>query len=402
VNTNAEKSRGKRAARVALLGCGTVGREVAARLIELAPAGIELVGVLVRDVERDRGVPASLVTGNADEIFDRRPDVVVELIGGVGIAEVLVRRALGAGIDVVTANKTLIARRGGDLLRLAERCSAHLAYEASVCAGVPVLAALEALAGDRVLRIQGIVNGTCNTILTRMESGATFAEALAEAQQLGFAEADPSADISGRDSAEKLCILAAAAGIAPLGAIDPGQVDCRGIEEITPADLAEARGSRRRIRLVAEVDGESGVLRVGPALLGRDHPLAEVGGARNGIVARAALAGDLFFAGPGAGPRETASAVIGDVARLAGKLLRPGTGGAVVRTAPRHFVRTRAERIAAGAVLATLRRHGATPSEVTLGRDRASAMVHLDEPSARACARVLGGGAGEVLVMPLL
>jgi homoserine dehydrogenase len=402
VNTKTESSRTKRAARVALLGCGTVGRDVAARLIELAPAGIELVGILVRDLHRDRGVPASLVTGNADELFGRRPDVVVELIGGVGAAEVLVRRALGAGIDVVTANKTLIARRGGDLLRLAERCSAHLAYEASVCAGVPVLAALEALAGDRVLRIQGIVNGTCNTILTRMESGATFAEALAEAQQLGFAEADPSADISGRDSAEKLCILAAAAGIAPLGTIDPGGVDCRGIEGITAADLAEARGLRRRIRLVAEVDGERGVLRVGPALLGRDHPLAEVGGARNGIVVRAALAGDLFIAGPGAGPSETASAVIGDIARAVGGLLRPGTGRGKARSAPRHFVRTRSERITAGTVLETLRHHGAAPSEVALSRGRASAMVHLDEPAARACARALGGGASEVLVMPLL
>lgn len=395
--------------RTVLLGCGTVGSEVAARMLECsgrASAAHQLVGVLVRDTARHRALPPGLVTSDPDEVFALRPDLVIEVIGGVQPACALVTRALEQGIPVVTANKTLIAHRGRELALAARRSGAGLAFEATVCAGVPVLGALRRLRGDRIASLQGVVNGTCNAILTRMEAGLSREQALAEAQRLGLAEADPSADLSGRDSAEKLCILAAAAGLARLGELQPQDVACEGIEAISREDITEARAARRVIRLVAEIDASSGTLRVGPALLPRDHPLAQLEGAENGIVVQAHLAGKLVFRGPGAGPRPTASAILSDAARLLRRRFRPADDGAP-RPGRRstHYVRIAGRCCSPDPALEALAHHQASVSELSFGRGRLSALVALDEPAARECARELAareGPWGEALVMPLL
>jgi homoserine dehydrogenase len=390
-------------ARVALLGCGTVGSEVARHLAEHGrELGVELVSVLVRDASRQRGVASQLITTSADELFAARPELVIEVIGGVEPAAVLVARALRRGIHVVTANKTLIAHRGPRLQRLAQRSGAKLALEASVCAGVPILAALRQLRGDRILGIQAVVNGTCNFILSRMEStGVTFAAALAEAQRLGLAEADPSADVSGRDSAEKLCILARAAGVHAAQRLRPCDVVCEGIEKVAPADLAEARQARRVVRLIAELDA-AGRLRVGPALVARNHPLAQTQGAENVVVIRADLAGEIVLRGPGAGPRPTASAILGDVARLLGRrsrALRPSTSGSPGES---HQVRISSAGADPQHIFDAVNGEGCGAREVSLARGRASVLAQMDHAGAQRCAARLTARGGEALVMRLI
>lgn len=404
--------------RIALLGCGNVGTEVAKQLLQW-DRDVELVGILVRDAARKRGVPQELITADPEQIYQRRPQLVIECIGGLNPAHTLVRRALEGSISVVTANKTLIAHHGRELARVARCSGARLAYEASVCAGVPVLGALRRLRGDRVLRIQGVLNGTCNAILTRMESGQSLAQALAEAQQFGLAEADPTADLSGRDTVEKLCILAAAAGVS--STLKPADVACEGIDRITTEDLVEARLSRRVVRLVAEIDSQTGLARVGPALVPKDHAFATLRGPENAVVITTELAGEIVFKGLGAGPNPTASAVLSDVERLlrtpdrhglSSKHRRQPVGRGRIETARaageqevatlQHYIRVLGEHVDADPVLTSLARHGADACDVVLSRRRASAVVALSEPAARACARELAGSGGESLVMPLL
>lgn len=405
--------------RVALLGCGNVGGEVARRLLaEGARLGLHLASVLVRDEGRDRGVCKNLLTRRFADVLNARPDVVVEVLGGVEPAHEYAHESLRRGIPVVTANKTLIARHGGALHAAAASSGAALAYEASVGGAIPVIAALRQLEGDRVLSIRGIVNGTCNFILTRMESqGVSLAEALAEAQRRGLAEPDPSADVSGRDSAEKLCVLAAAAGSPGL---TPEYVACTGIEAVTAADIAAARRNGQTLRLVAEVELHAGGVRarVGPTILPRTHALAAAREEQNAVVVTTELAGELVFQGRGAGPRPTASAILGDVVRVArgaageesaarshGSALRAGPVGGTADAAPRrHVIRALRAGHDAGRVLDVLSRHGVVAEEVTLGREGASVRTaHIRGDTAHACARDLAGAAAaQTLVMPVV
>ncbi len=387
--------------RVAILGCGTVGREVAARLIESGERlGIQVVRILVRDTTRDRGLPPSLFTGSIQDIDDDAPDLVVELVGGQEPAATLVARFLSRGIPVVTANKTLFAHKGRELVALAAERGAELAYEASVGAAIPIIASLRHLAGDRILSIRGIVNGSCNFILSRLADGWRFDDALAEARKRGLVEPDPSADISGRDSAEKLCVLAAAAGFP----LSPGQVETRGVEGLTPEDLAAARRSGRTIKLLVELEFEAGSVRarVGPAIIPRSHALAGIEDEENGIAIQAELAGELFLRGRGAGPRPTASAVLGDVARLAGSSPRATRTGhhSCAWPAQRHQIRVFARGLQPDAVLDAARPIG--PAHIDLSRTGArietSPAHHADAAS---CGLAITES-GKALVLPVL
>ncbi|HEX2360723.1 MAG TPA: homoserine dehydrogenase [Jiangellaceae bacterium] len=317
--------------RVALLGCGNVGTEVARLLTDHADdlaarigARPELVGVAVRRIGRDRtgsGVGPSLFTTDADALVTRDDiDVVVELIGGIEPARSLVLTAMESGASVVSANKALLAEDGATLHAAAEKHGVDLYYEAAVGGAIPLLRPLrESLSGDRILRVLGIVNGTTNFVLDKMDSaGAGFAEALEEAQALGYAEADPTADIEGFDAAAKAAILAAIAFHSPVVAAD---VHREGIAEVTSADIASARdmGAVVKFLAVCELsDDERSVgVRVHPAMLPRSHPLASVHGAYNAVFVESDAAGQLMFYGPGAGGAPTASAVLGDLVTVA-------------------------------------------------------------------------------------
>jgi len=321
--------------KVAVLGGGTVGSEVvrlmlanADDLAARAGAPLELVGVAVRDVHRDRpGIPAELLTDVPQELVSRPVvDIVVELIGGIEPARELVMTALDNGACVVTANKALIAADGAALHSAAETHGVDLYYEAAVAGAIPLLRPLrESLVGDRVRRVLGIVNGTTNYILTKMdEEGADYAEVLAEAQRLGYAEADPTADVEGHDAAAKAAILAGLAFHTP---VTFDQVSCEGISRLTPAEIAAARDAGFVVKLlaVAELaDDEGIVVRVHPAMVPRSHPLASVRESYNAVFIEADAAGQVMFYGRGAGGEPTASAVLGDIVavarnRLAGK-----------------------------------------------------------------------------------
>lgn len=313
-----------RVIRIALLGCGTVGG-AALRLLQesrdrlCAACGIDLqvVAILVRDARRTRpNVDARLTTDSFDDVLRAEPDLVIEALGGREPAGEYLTRMLERGISVVSANKTLISHDGPSLEAIAERSGARLAYEASVAAAIPVLAAIRqrATAGDPVVAIRAVLNGTCNFILSRMrETGLGLHAVLKEAVEHGFAETDPSADISGRDTAEKLCILARAVGITH---ISPGEIPVTGIENITPRDLDAAREQGCVVKLVAELglsDAGEPRLRVGPMFVPLTHPLAKVKGAQNVIVIDQEFAGRLVLQGEGAGPKATAAAILGDV-----------------------------------------------------------------------------------------
>jgi homoserine dehydrogenase len=313
--------------RVAMLGCGTVGREVvrllreqAAELAARAGARVELVGVAVRRPQRHADL-GDLVTADASGLVTRDDvDVVVEVIGGIEPARTLLLEALKAGKSVVTANKALLAEDGAALAEAADGSGADLYYEASVAGAIPLLRPLrESLAGDRITRVAGIVNGTTNYILSAMtESGASYGEALEEATRLGYAEADPSADVDGYDAASKAAILASLAFHTRVTSAD---VHCEGIREVTAADIAAATGMDCVIKLLAicertPADGdvpESVSARVHPAMIPASHPLASVDGAFNAVFVEAEAAGQLMFYGQGAGGAPTASAVLGDL-----------------------------------------------------------------------------------------
>jgi len=317
--------------RVAVLGCGNVGAALVALLLGDADAiaarsgvRLELVGVAVGDPLRDRpGVPATLITGDAKALVsDPRVDVVVELIGGIDPARGLIEAALASGKSVVTANKELIAAHGTVLAEAAAAAGLDLLYEAAVAGAIPLIRPLrESLAGERIRRVMGIVNGTTNYILTMMsEQGVSYAHALAEAQRLGYAERDPSADVDGHDAASKAAILAALAFHCDVVADD---VPREGIATVDPVDIAFADRLGYVVKLLAVIEqtdgsaGEDGVpeisVRVHPAMLRRTHPLAAVRGAFNAVFVEGDNAGELMLYGQGAGGRPTASAVLGDV-----------------------------------------------------------------------------------------
>jgi homoserine dehydrogenase len=315
--------------RIALAGLGTVGAGVVKLLAEnqalierRAGRGIELVAVSARDRTRDRGIDLTgieWVDDTASLAARDDVDAVVELIGGSdGPALTLARTALGRGKALVTANKAMIAHHGLELAEVAERTNAALKYEAAVAGGVPVIKGLrEGAAANEIQHVYGVLNGTCNYILTTMEAaGRDFADVLAEAQALGYAEADPSFDIDGVDAAHKLSILAS---LAFGTAIDFPSVAVTGIRHVIAADIAEAAALGFKVRLVGI--GEAGAKglfqRVHPCLVPIDHPLAHVTGSLNAVVAEGNYVGRLLFQGRGAGEGPTASAVVADLIDIA-------------------------------------------------------------------------------------
>ncbi|HVB45516.1 MAG TPA: homoserine dehydrogenase [Streptosporangiaceae bacterium] len=314
--------------RIALLGCGIVGSQVARLLAEQATdlsarAGgpLEIAGIAVRrpELARIAGVDDSLLTGDAVSLVTRSDvDIVVELIGGIEPARSLLLAALDSGKSVVTANKALLASDGAVLHKAASANGADLYYEAAVAGAIPLLRALrESLAGDTVRRVLGIVNGTTNFILDQMDSlGSDFGPALSEAQRHGYAEADPTADVQGQDAASKAAILASLAFHTEITAAD---VYTEGIAAVTAADIASAKSLGFVIKLLAICERYDGgvSVRVHPAMLPRVHPLAAVHEAYNAVFVEAEAAGRLMFYGAGAGGQPTASAVLGDVVAVA-------------------------------------------------------------------------------------
>jgi homoserine dehydrogenase len=319
------------ALRVALLGCGTVGSQIVRLLDEqsddlAARIGVplELAGIAVRRPARHTEVPAELLTTDAAELVARPDvDIVVEVIGGIEPVRTLLLSALHAGKSVVSANKALLAEEGAALHDAAAKAGVDLYYEAAVAGAIPLLRPLrESLAGDRITRVIGIVNGTTNFILSRMDAtGSGFDEALAEATALGYAEADPTADVDGFDAAAKAAILA---GLSFHTRVTTSDVYREGIGAVTAADLASARAMGCTVKLLAicerahDADGREQVaVRVHPAMIPRTHPLAGVGDAFNAVFVEAEAAGSLMFYGRGAGGAPTASAVLGDLVAVA-------------------------------------------------------------------------------------
>jgi homoserine dehydrogenase len=313
---------------VALIGCGTVGSGVAQLLLEhperlAARAGrpLELRRVVVRDLNKPRPVkiPHELLTTDLETVIrDPKVQVVAELVGGIDWARQAVLRVLAAGKDVVTANKALLATHGIEVFDAARRHNRAIAFEASVAGGIPIIAALtESLSANQIVSMQGILNGTCNFILTAMtEQGQSYAEALAMAQQLGYAEADPTLDVDGTDAAHKLAILAQIAfGMAvPLSAIER-----HGITQVEPIDIRFAGELGYTIKLLAEtwLHEDQVALHVSPVLLHRHTPLAQVRGAYNAISVVGDAVGDTLYYGKGAGQMPTASSVAADLIDLA-------------------------------------------------------------------------------------
>ena len=346
--------------RVALLGAGSVGSQVARLLLEQgdelagrAGAGLELVGIGVRDVDapRDVDLPRELFTTDVEQLIVGA-DIVVELIGGIEPARSYVLTALASGADVVTGNKALLASHGPELFEAAEQVGAQLYYEAAVAGAIPIIRPLrDSLAGDRIRRIMGIVNGTTNYVLDRMDrEGDSFEAALAAATELGYAEADPTADVEGHDAAQKAAILASLAfhTVVPLEAVHR-----EGITGVTHEQVVAARSAGYVVKILAlcerlvDDDGVEGVsARVYPALVPEGHPLASVHGAKNAVFVEAEAAGDLMFYGAGAGGVETASAVLGDLVSAARRHVVGGPGVAestrsALRVLPIGHVTTR-------------------------------------------------------------
>jgi homoserine dehydrogenase len=343
--------------RVALLGCGNVGGALAQLLLTrqddiAARTGIrlELVAIAVADANRTRPavIPGELFETDAAALVARQDvDVVVELIGGLHPAQDLIEAALRAGKPVVTANKAVLAVSGAELADLADARGVDLLYEAAVAGAIPIVRTLrESLAGEQIVRVMGIVNGTTNFILTRMEEdGVDFADALAEAQRLGLAERDPTADVEGHDAAAKAAILAA---LAFGSDVVDGDVHREGISGISAVDVAYANrlGYSVKLLAVAElVDGGPELsVRVHPAMVPKAHPLASVRGAFNAVFVEGAVSGELMLYGRGAGGEPTASAVLGDLVDAARNLRAGAPAPAPKRTSitvrPQHELRS--------------------------------------------------------------
>lgn len=316
----AEPCRTQRPLRIALFGFGTVGSSVARILIETKPEGLELTHIFNRSVARKRvnWVPASVAwSEDADTVLASDVDVVVELAGGLDPAGDWVRRALSTGKSVVTANKKLIAFEGAELEQLAKAGGGHLKYGAAVAGGVPVIPGLEqGLAGDRIERIEGILNGTCNFILSKMEEGQEYATALAEAQAKGYAEADPTEDVGGFDARAKLAILMR---LALRMAVNPEEIVPRPITAITAVDFSYARDLGCTIRQIARAERSKRQVAatVGPMLVEQRSPLAWSRGTENMVILTGHYGGDVVFSGHGAGGNPTAVAVVSDLMALA-------------------------------------------------------------------------------------
>jgi homoserine dehydrogenase len=325
--------------RVALLGAGAVGSQVAALLLkhgdelaDRAGAALELVGIAVRDLDapRETDLPRELFTTDAESLIIGA-DIVIELMGGIEPAKTYLLQAINSGADVVTANKALLATHGPEIFDAADQVGAQVYYEAAAAGAIPIIRPLrDSLAGDRVQRIMGIVNGTTNYILDRMDTeGADFGDVLAQAQALGYAESDPTADVEGYDAAQKAAILASLAfhTTIPLEAVHR-----EGITSIDKAMIDSARHAGHVIKLLAVCERltdepeEAISVRVYPALIHRDHPLASVHGANNAVFVEAEAAGNLMFYGAGAGGVQTASAVLGDVVSAARRHIAGGVG----------------------------------------------------------------------------
>ncbi len=335
--------------RVGILGCGNVG----AALVRLLDGNAELIrqrsGVTVEVArvavhnlakERDVELAPGVLTNDAEAVVnDPNVDVVVEVIGGVEPARGLILAALKSAKPVVTANKELLANFGEELFEAAETAGVDLLFEASVAGGIPLLRPLrESLAGERITRVMGIVNGTTNYVLTRMtEEGSTFAAAVAEAQELGYAERDPTADVEGFDAASKAAIIASIAfGARVVG----GDVYREGITQITADDIAAAKELGYVVKLLAVADEQDGAVgaRVHPAMVPLDHPLASVRGSYNAVFIEGEAVGQLMLLGRGAGGGPTASAVLGDLIDAA-KNVSAGARGATIGTLVRRRIR---------------------------------------------------------------
>ena len=353
-----------RTLKVALLGCGNVGAQVARILLDdadmlasRAGARLELVGIAVRDLDapREEELPRGLFTTDAETLV-KDADLVIELMGGIEPARTLILTAMRNGACVVTGNKALVAKDGPTLHEEADKAGVQLSYEAAVAGAIPILRPIrDSLSGDRITRVLGIVNGTTNFILDQMDStGAQFADALAQAQRLGYAEADPTADVEGYDAASKAAILASLSFHTRFSLDD---VYCEGISSVTSADIAAAKDAGFVIKLLAIAEkltaegtetgtktgtetgaetgagGNTGVsVRVHPTLLPREHPLAAVHGAFNAVFIEAENAGELMFYGQGAGGKPTASAVMGDLISAARSIVLGGPGRAETTT----------------------------------------------------------------------
>jgi homoserine dehydrogenase len=323
--------------KVGMLGCGNVGSQIARLLVankaDLASrsgAQLELVKVAVKDIKAKRdGIATSLLTDDPYSVVnDPEIDLIIEVIGGISPAKELILAAFKNGKSVVTANKALLAKEGAALYQAAGEANVDLYYEAAVAGAIPILRPLrESLVGDHVTRIMGIVNGTTNYILTKMdESGTAFADALKQAQELGFAEADPTADVEGIDASDKAAILA---GLAFHSRVTDKDVYREGITKITATDVKVAKAMDMVIKLLAITEltasGEISV-RVHPALISRTHPLASVRESFNAVFVEALSAGQMMFYGKGAGGEPTASAVLGDLVAIARHKVLGGIG----------------------------------------------------------------------------
>lgn len=308
------------ATKIAILGFGTVGSSVAQLLRAQKFPGIELTHIYNRDVERKRtgatakGLPSTIVwTENIQDVLTSDVDVVIETIGGIDPIEGWLRKALNSGKHVVTANKQLIAYKGAGLAKLARDNNRVLVYNAAVAGGVPVIpATLHGLQGDRITRLSGILNGTCNFMLSHMEQGAEYADVLKQAQAAGYAEADPTADVDGYDARAKLCILVRAA--MQIG-INPDEVPAQTIRTVSAVDFAYAKELGCTVRQIARAELRGGVLRarVAPMLVPKSSPIAWSHGTQNMVVTSGEFGGDVVFSGHGAGGNPTAVAIVSDL-----------------------------------------------------------------------------------------
>ena len=313
---------------IGMLGCGNVGVEVARLLTSdsgdfkaRAGAELELVKIAVKDMEKARpGIAKKLLTSDSNSIVnDADIEIIIEVMGGIEPARKLLLTAMKNGKSVITANKALLAKHGAELYDAASANGVDLYYEASVGGAIPILRPLrDSIVGDHVTRIMGIVNGTTNYILTKMdENGSAFADVLKEAQTLGYAELDPTADIEGHDAAAKAAILA---GLAFHSRVSVDDVFCEGISGITATDISVAKAIDHVIKLlaIAELTSDNKIsVRVHPTLIPRAHPLASVRNAFNAVFVEAESAGELMFYGRGAGGEPTASAILGDLIAVA-------------------------------------------------------------------------------------
>ncbi|ARO11898.1 homoserine dehydrogenase [Propionibacterium freudenreichii] len=406
MNQDARVTAPTRALRVALLGCGTVGRQVAGTLLDkaedlAAKAGchLELIGIAVRNVNKPReGIPPELLTDDAAGLVaNGGADIVIELIGGIDPPRELIVSAINHGASVVTANKALLAAHGEEIYAAAEKNRVDIYFEAAVAGAIPIVRPLrESLVGDEIRSVMGIVNGTTNYILDKMTNDhQDFEEALATAQQLGYAEQDPTADVEGYDAAAKAAILAGLAFHSPVSGSD---VFREGITSVSTADIEAARASDCVVKLlaIAKIDEHDRIsVRVHPAMVPYSHPLAMVNGPYNAIFVEAANAGRLMFMGPGAGGSPTASAVTGDLVTVARNRMRGVVGPAhsvyqahqlapMGETRTRYYVRFRvADQSGVLASVASLLAkhhvsvHSIRQTPIEDGREAASARVSM-------------------------